>query len=110
MFAFLAKNVIESEYNSSVLAESWTTAEPLLRRVGLCLKESAREMSSGNPTVLLPLEQIARQKRFVLGLNRDAVAAREPGETHRPHAFRTLWTYPHGEVTECGIIPFSTSC
>ncbi len=64
-YAFLAKNVIKSEHNSSVPAESWTTAEPLLRRVGLCLKESAREMSSGNPTVLLPLEQIARQKRFV---------------------------------------------
>lgn len=79
--AFLAKNVIEGEHNSSMLDTSWTTAEPLLRRAGLCLKESASGMPSGNPTVLLPSERIARQRRFVRGLSRDAVAARrEPGD------------------------------
>jgi hypothetical protein len=79
--AFLAKFAQGSEHNLSILEEGWTAAEPLLSRAKLCLEESAKGMPSGSHTVPVPSERIARQRRFVRSLARDAVAAtREPGD------------------------------
>ena len=38
--AFLAKNVEANQHKPSQLANSWATAEPLLRRAGLCFNQS----------------------------------------------------------------------
>ena len=78
--AFLAKNACENTHNSSILAEEWTATESLLSRAGLCIKKPATGMPTGSPTVVIPSERVARQRRFVRGHNRDVVAARrEPG-------------------------------
>jgi len=79
--AFLAKHAVGSEHNPSQLAEGWAAAEPLLRRAGLCVQKSASGFPSGSPTVLLPSERIARQRRFVRGLSQNSVVERpaEPG-------------------------------
>ena len=79
--AFLAKHAVGSEHNPSRLEEGWATAEPLLRRAGLCVQKSANRFPSGSPTVLLPSERIARQRRFVRGLSQNSVVERpaEPG-------------------------------
>ena len=78
--AFLAKNVIENQHNPSQLENSWAAVKPLLQRVGLCEEKSASGKASVVPTVVIPLERIARQRRFVRGLSQDVVAAmRESG-------------------------------
>lgn len=78
--AFLAKNVTENQHNSYQLENSWAAAKPLLRRVGLCKDQSASGKAFVVPTVAIPSEQIARQRRFIRGHGRDAVAVmREPG-------------------------------
>lgn len=89
--AFLAKHATEDGHSSSRLAEGWAVAEPLLERAGLCrLHESTSGLPSGNPTVAIPSESIARERRFVRGLNRDAVSRKaESPDAPRMHAFRT---------------------
>jgi hypothetical protein len=78
--AFLAKNVTENQHNLSRLETSWAAAKPLLRRVGLCKDQSASGKAFVVPTVAIPSEQIARQRRFIRGHGREVVAAmREPG-------------------------------
>lgn len=94
--AFLAKNVIENQHKPSLLDESWATAEPLLRRAGLCVEQSGSGERLRAPTVefkALPSNRIARRKRFVRGHARDAVAGaarslREPANPSQS-AFRT---------------------
>jgi transposase len=94
--AFLAKNVIENQHRPSLLEESWATAEPLLRRAGLCVEQSGSGERLRFPTVefkALPSDRIARRKRFVRGHARDAVAGaarplREPANPTQS-AFRT---------------------
>ena len=94
--AFLAKNVIENQHRPSLLEESWATAEPLLRRAGLCVEQSGSGVRLRAPTVAfksLPSDRIARQRRFVRGHARDAVAEaarslREPANPSQS-AFRT---------------------
>jgi hypothetical protein len=77
--AFLAKNVTENQHNPSRLEQSWAAAKLLLQRVGLCKEQSASGKAFVVPTVVIPSERIARQKRFVRGHSQDAVAAmREP--------------------------------
>lgn len=78
--AFLAKNANEDQHNPSRLDKSWAAAEPLLRRVGLCKDQSASGATSVAPTVSLPSERIARQRRFVRGHNLDVVVARREPE------------------------------
>lgn len=73
--AFLAKNVTENNHNPSRLETSWAAAKPLLRRVGLCGNQSASGKASVVPTVLIPSERIARQRRFFRGHGQDVVAA-----------------------------------
>lgn len=89
--AFLAKHATEDGHSPSRLKEGWAVAEPLLERAGLCrLHESTSALPSGNPTVAIPSESIARERRFVRGLNRDAVSRKaESPESPRMHAFRT---------------------
>ena len=72
--AFLAKNVTENQHNSSRLEQSWAAAKLLLRRVGLCKEQSASGKAFVVPTVVIPSERIARQRRLVCGLNQDVVA------------------------------------
>ena len=98
--AFLAKNVViegkENQHNSSRLDESWATAEPLLRRAGLCLEQSESGTRLRGPAVefkALPLDLIARRRMLVRGHARDVVAqvarlGREPGNPSQS-AFRT---------------------
>ena len=91
--AFLAKNVTENQHKSSLLAESWAAAEPLLRRAGLCVEQSESGTRLRVPTVAIPSDRIARQRRLVRGHARDVVAdssrmKREP-ENPSQSAFRT---------------------
>ena len=91
--AFLAKNVTENQHKSSLLAESWAAAEPLLRRAGLCVEKSESGTRLRVPTVAIPSDRIARQRRLVRGHARDVVAdssrmKREP-ENPSQSAFRT---------------------
>jgi hypothetical protein len=87
--AFLAKNAIENQHKPSQLNESWAAAEPLLRRAGLCLEQSESGARLRVPTVAIPLDRIARQRRLVRGHVRDVVVARrEPGNPTQ-FAFRT---------------------
>ena len=89
--AFLAKHATEDGHSSSRLEEGWAVAEPLLERAGLCRHhESTSGLPKGNPTVAVPSESIAREKRFVRGLHRDAVRRKtESPDAPRMHAFRT---------------------
>lgn len=89
--AFLAKHATEEGHSPSRLAQGWAVAEPLLERAGLCrLHPSTRELPRGNPTAAMPSESIARERRFVRGLNQDAVRRKtESLDTPRTHAFRT---------------------
>ena len=98
--AFLAKNVVvegkKNQHNSSRLFESWATAEPLLRRAGLCLNQSGSGERLRFPTVEfkpLPSDRIARRRMLVRGHARDVVAqvarlGREPGNPSQS-VFRT---------------------
>lgn len=83
--AFLAKHFEAGGHNSSRLEEGWTAAEPLLRRAGLCKDQSASGLPKGSPTVAIPSERIARQKRLGAGLGSN----RKVRETPASHAFRT---------------------
>jgi hypothetical protein len=79
--AFLAKNVIENQHKSPLLVESWAAAKPLLSRAGLCVEQSESGTRLRVPTVAIPLDRIARQKRFVRSHGRDVVVERrEPGD------------------------------
>ena len=62
--AFLAKHASGSVHNPSGLKQAWTSAEPLLARVGLCNIQSATGMPRGGPTVAVPSEWIARERRL----------------------------------------------
>lgn len=85
--AFLAKHVQEGRHDPNQLEEGWSVAEPLLVRAGLCREESASGAPWGVPTVVIPSEQIARERRWVRGHRRDAVAARREPE---PPAHQSL--------------------
>jgi hypothetical protein len=87
--AFLAKNVIDNQHKPSLLHESWAAAEPLLRRAGLCLQQSESGTRLRVPTVAIPSDRIARQRRFVRGHARDAVVARREPLNPTQAAFRT---------------------
>lgn len=79
--AFLAKSVIENQHNPSQLQNGWAAAEPLLRRAGLCIEQSKRGTRLRVPTVAIPSDSIARQRKLVQGHGRDVVAKRrEPGD------------------------------
>lgn len=78
--AFLAKNATGNQHNPSQLQKSWAAAKPLLRRVGLCKEQSTSGKASVVPTVAIPSERIARQRRFVRGHARDVVVARREPE------------------------------
>ena len=94
--ACLAKNVIDNQHKPSQLREDWATAELLLRRAGLSVEQSGSGERLRAPTVdfkALPLDRIARRRRFVRGHARDVVAAaarsmREPANPSQS-AFRT---------------------
>jgi putative transposase len=98
--AFLAKCVVvngkENQHKPSQLQEGWATAEPLLRRAGLCIEQSGSGARLRAPTVefkALTSDRIARRRRFVRGYARDVVAGaerstREPGNPSQS-AFRT---------------------
>jgi hypothetical protein len=59
--AFLALNASGKTHNPHQLQQSWSAVEPLLRRTGLCVDQSANGKASRFPTVLLPSERIVRQ-------------------------------------------------
>jgi hypothetical protein len=59
--AFLALNASGETHNPHQLEMSWSAVEPLLRRTGLCVDQSANGKASRFPTVLLPSERIVRQ-------------------------------------------------
>lgn len=79
--AFLAKYAGEGEHNPSQLEQGWAAAEPLLRRAGLCVDQSATGIQKWSPTVAIPSERIARRRRFVRGLSRDAAGTQYLGRT-----------------------------
>jgi putative transposase len=84
--AFLAQHASEGGHDPTQLARAWAAAEPLLRRAGLCVDESASGRAPAVPTVLLSSERIARRRRFGRGQSPDAVgASREP---EHPRAVR----------------------
>ena len=90
--AFLARNVIENQHKPSRLREDWATAEPLLRRAGLCVEQSGSVERKRSPTVEfkpLPSDRIARQRRFVHGHAQDVVVARRESANPMQAAFRT---------------------
>jgi hypothetical protein len=94
--AFLAKNVvfqgIENQHKPSQIVKDWATAELLLRRAGLCVEQSGSGERLRLPTVEikpLPLDRIARQRRFVRGHARDVVVARREPANPSQSAFRT---------------------
>lgn len=78
--AFLAKNAIENKHKPSQLEETWAAAKPLLRRAGLCVEQSESGTRLRVPTVAIPLDRIARQRRFVRGHGRDVVVERREPE------------------------------
>lgn len=65
--AFLACHAQGKKHNPIHLAKAWTAAEPLLRRMGLCVNQSANGKASRFPTVLLPSERIVRQSALGTG-------------------------------------------
>lgn len=84
--AFLARHASGGEHDPSQLARAWAAAEPLLRRAGLCVEESASGRAPAIPTVLLPSERIARRRRLGRGQSPDAVG--ESREPEHPRAVR----------------------
>ena len=97
--AFLAKNAIgefgfcQNQHNSPRLVMSWAAAEPLLRRVGLCVEQSESGTGLRVPTVAIPSDRIARHRRLVRGhvqnvVTQSAMAGREAGNPSQS-AFRT---------------------
>lgn len=96
--AFLAKNVViqgkENQHKPSQLREDWATAEPLLRRAGLCVEQSGSGERLRAPTVEfkpLPSDRIARRRVFVRGHARDVVVERREPANPSQSAFRTPW-------------------
>ena len=87
--AFLAKNAIENQHKPSQLEESWATAEPLLRRAGLCVEKSESGVRLRVPTVAIPSDRIARQRRFVQGHVQNVVALGRESGNPLQSAFRT---------------------
>ena len=69
--AFLVMHVEEGSHNPSRLHQGWATAEPLLRRAGLCVDQSASGKAPAFPTVAMPSERIARRRRLGKGQNPD---------------------------------------
>lgn len=65
--AFLALNASGKTHNPHQLQQSWSAVEPLLRRMGLCVEQSASGKAPRFPTVLLPSERIVRQSIFGTG-------------------------------------------
>jgi hypothetical protein len=65
--AFLALNASGKTHNPHQLQQSWSAVEPLLRRTGLCVDQSANGKASRFPTVLLPSERIVRHSIFGTG-------------------------------------------
>jgi putative transposase len=65
--AFLALNASEDTHNPHQLKQSWSAVEPLLRRTGLCVDQSANGKASRFSTVLLPSERIVRHSIFGTG-------------------------------------------
>ena len=65
--AFLALNVSGEQHNPHQLQQSWSAVEPLLRRTGLCINQSAKGKAPSFPTVLLPSERIVRHSAFGTG-------------------------------------------
>ena len=65
--AFLALNASEEQHNPHQLQQSWSAVEPLLRRTGLCINQSAKGKAPCFPTVLLPSERIVRHSAFGSG-------------------------------------------
>ena len=87
--AFLARHVIENQHKSSQLYEGWATAEPLLRRAGLCVEQSESGVRLRVPTVVIPSDRIARQRRFVRGHAWNVVAEKREPKNPTQSAFRT---------------------
>ena len=65
--AFLALNASGEQHNPHKLQQSWSAVEPLLRRTGLCINQSAKGKAPCFPTVLLPSERIVRHSAFGSG-------------------------------------------
>lgn len=65
--AFLALNASGKTHNPHQLEKSWSAVEPLLRRTGLCVDQSANGKASRFPTVLLPSERIVRHSILGVG-------------------------------------------
>lgn len=65
--AFLALNASGKTHNPHQLEHSWSAVEPLLRRTGLCINQSANGKAPRFPTVLLPSERIVRQSTLGTG-------------------------------------------
>ena len=85
--AFLAKHATEDGHSPSRLKEGWAVAEPLLERAGLCrLHPSTSRLPKGNPTVAIPSESIARERRLVQGLSRDVVRRKTESPEPPVHA------------------------
>jgi putative transposase len=61
--AFLAQHATGNTHDLPQLNKSWVVAEPLLRRARLCINESVKDKAPAFPTVAIPLELIARQRR-----------------------------------------------
>ena len=78
--AFLARNVEAGVHNPTRLKADWAAQEPVLRRAGLCVNESASGRPPAVPTVAVPSERIARRKRLERGLGPDAVAQARAGQ------------------------------
>lgn len=89
--AFLAKNVIENEHKPSRLRRSWGATEPLLRRAGLCIDQPESGARLRAPTIAIPSDRVARQRRLVRGHAGDAVAAKREPRNPSQSAFRTPW-------------------
>ena len=87
--AFLAKHLIENQHKSSQLHEGWATAEPLLRRAGLCVEQSESGTRLRVPTLVIPSDRIARQRRFVRGHAWNVVAEKREPKNPTQSAFRT---------------------
>lgn len=65
--AFLAFNASGKSHDPHQLNISWSAVEPLLRRMGLCVDQSASGKAPRFPTVSLPSEQIVRRKISGIG-------------------------------------------
>ncbi|OGT89260.1 MAG: hypothetical protein A2286_14120 [Gammaproteobacteria bacterium RIFOXYA12_FULL_61_12] len=67
--AFLAHHAKEDGHNPSHLAREWAAQEPVLRRAGLCIDQSASGKAPPSPRVAISSERIARRRRLGRGLN-----------------------------------------